>query len=158
MCGVKEEHSMPPGTRVRTFIEALQSGRTNTTKALDAVFTRPGSLQNHPHRNDFRTAGAFNILPAWARSEFQQAGLSNVELAHIDSWPTHLTDAVRTSLNDAIQNNRNAVHFFWEPYDGNVEDTQIIDPDANGDITIKFRSPRKNIRQVGADDITVDVG
>lgn len=147
---------MPPGTTLRTFIDAIQTGQTKTTKALDDFFKNPGSLQDHPYRNDFRTVGAFNILPAWARSEFQNVGLSNVELAHIDSWPNDLKDNVRAKLDQAIHYNRNAVHFFWQPYPGSSEDAEIIDPDQNGDVTIIFKSPRNKITQT-ATQVTVDV-
>jgi hypothetical protein len=148
---------MPPGTRLRTFIEAIQTGTTRTTRALDVFFTDPGRHQNHPHRNDFKTPGAFNMLPQWARTGLR-AALSDLELAHIDSWPDEQKEAVRDAVDKAINDKRRAVHFFWLPSTLAAETTEIIDPDGAGDITIKFFSPRQMIRVVGNDEVTVDVG
>jgi hypothetical protein len=148
---------MPIGTTVRTFIEALQSGQTKTTKALDAFFDNPGRHQNHPNRNDFKIRGAFDRLPTWATNALQP-NLSPLELAHINSWPNDQKDSVREKLDGAIADKRRAVHFFWELGRANAESTNIEDPDEDGDITITFCSPRQKLRQVGPDDITVDVG
>lgn len=146
---------MPPGSTLRTFIEAIQTGQTKTTRALDDFFKNPGGLAGHLGRNDFKNAGAFNVLPGWAKTALMPH-LSALELDHIDSWPNDKKDDVRAKLDQAIHYNRNAVHFFWQPYPGSSEDVEIIDPDQNGDITIIFKSPRSKITQT-ATQVTVDV-
>jgi hypothetical protein len=146
---------MPPGTTLRTFIEAIQTGQTKTTRALDDFFRNPGGLDGHPGRKDFKNAGAFNALPGWATTALQPH-LSALELAHIDSWPNDQKDNVRAKLDQAIHYSRNAVHFFWQPHPGNSEEVEIIDPDQDGDITIIFKSPRNKITQT-ATQVTVDV-
>jgi hypothetical protein len=146
---------MPPGTTLRTFIEAIKTGQTKTTKALDSFFENPGGLEHHTGRDDFRNAGAFNVLPVWAKNALK-SNLSTAELDHIDSWPNDQKDNVRAKLDQAIHYSRNAVHFFWQPYHGSSEEVEIIDPDVDGDITIIFKSPRNKVTQT-ATQVTVDV-
>ncbi len=175
---------MPPGTTIQKFIDALKTGKTNTTKVLDllgtaanlATYTTATWTDGITIATHLATVGALNALttvpsvghlPDWAEAELiNKAGaaippltLTPDELLHIGRWPDPEKEKVRIALYKAITNGLN-VHFFWEIYYDGGTDTQIIDPDTTGGITIKFRSPAANIRltQVaGADDITVDV-
>ena len=147
---------MPPGTTFRTFIEAVQTGETNTTKALDVFFNNPGRHQNHPNRNDFKTRHAFDKLPQWAKTALGSA-LSAVELAHVDDWDNAQKDDVRDACDRAIDQRLTAVKFRWGPGTGPADETVITPPDNAGIIWITFKSARKNIRITGADDVTVDV-
>jgi hypothetical protein len=147
---------MPPMTTLRTLVQALQSGQTETTRALDRAFSDLSRWSGHQNRGEFKKAGAFSRLPNWAKGEL--GGLQPGEFDHMDDWPTDQKDGLRATIDKAIEDRRKAVHFFWKLGSGKKEAIEILDPDAAGDITVTFVSPRQSMRVVGDDDVAIDVG
>ncbi len=140
---------MPEESTIKKFVNAIQTGRTHTTKALDSV-------DFHPHLGALGTPNVVDTLPDWARAALQPT-LSDAELDHIDSWPNDQKELVRRAVVTATQANRK-VQFFWELHSGPNEATDIRD-DGKGEITVTFRSPRSKVRVSTATfgDISVDV-
>lgn len=151
---------MPETSTIRKFIAAVQTGRTNTTKALEMLFTNPGRHRTHTNFGDLSVAGALNKpLAAWAKAVLRALGLSDPELAHIEDWPDTEKEEVRKALVVAIQADRN-VRFLWELHDVAGSDNRVTNVDGPGDITVTFRSPRANVRltsTVNLGEIIVDV-
>ena len=150
---------MPPYTTIKTFMDALMTGRTNTTKALDALLQR--NLQadqedwarlQQPHSLDKPGSAKIpeGIEPGWWKDYLREKvlpTLSKGELDHIDAWPEEQKEQVRATIVAAKSDSR-TVHFFWELHGGKKEDTQIDVP-AHGDITITFRNPRDRLEVSG---------
>jgi hypothetical protein len=160
---------MPEVTEVRKFIKSLQTGMTDTTKSLGALFANDSNASEHPLKSDpdftdekFKKANVLDSLKDWAKTKFRDNLPSPVSDAkfdlmvqHLDAWPKQAKENVRKSLVDAI--NRNiAVSFSWELYRGEYEDTPI-ESLGSGAIAITFRSPRKKLSQPSDNDIVVDV-
>jgi len=146
---------MPPPTTMRTFLEAIRSGRTNTTEALDMLFASPAAVRAHPNFTDLQAPGMLNMLQPWARAELRRLGVGSEELAHIDDWPNNQKEIVRQKLVDAMNGNK-PVEFSWKVYPGATEDTSIDEGPAK--VTITFFSPESKVRATGPDSVSVDVG
>lgn len=150
---------MPPTTSVRTFIRALQTGRTRITAALDELL-KVQNLGNNQFFEDFSQPGALNgELPQYLRDALIERGLSEEELQHMDHWPDAKKELVRQAIVDAITNER-GVKFEWELHSGGQSENAIQIEDDQTKVT--FRSPRAGLNltatgTVEAYDITVDV-
>ncbi len=148
---------MPPMSTTRTFIQALQTKRTNTTKALDLLLARNLSGSQHPQHaflGSLQAADVSGVLPAWVKLGLTGAGITpGAEMDHIDSWPNK--DDIRKAAIVAIEGNR-SIKFFWDLHDGHDEENQI-DDSGTGDIIITCRTPRRKVRHEGPDSIAVDV-
>ena len=149
---------MPEKSTIKKFVAALQTGRTNTTRALEELWAARGTL-DAAKLAVLPTIGLTPLEP-WLRQELAARGLSEPELVHLDRWPDPEKRAVRAKLVSVVGDSR-PVHFSWELHRGDNEDHEIQDPDATGDITIIFRSPRRKVAIGGLlltfGDITVDV-
>lgn len=147
-----------PSSTVRTFVEALQTGETAITRALQRVFTNSSQHKNHAHWPDLQVPGALDKpLPDWARTELRNQGLTDRDLDHIDDWPDVQKELVRGVLVAAVQTNR-VVRFRWELHDGAVSVNDIQnDPDPHGPIVVTFRSPRQNLKLSEVNYGNVDV-
>jgi hypothetical protein len=137
---------MPPRTSVRTFITALQTGRTTATTGLDRLFTNPGYLSDREWYGQLDTAGALNgTLTAAMREDLRTVGeLDEDHVDHIASWPDAAKDALRPVFKRAIDENRN-IRFFWELHGGETSINAIDNLDGGGDIIVTFRSPRRGV-------------
>jgi hypothetical protein len=143
---------LPPYCSVRVFIEAINTGRTNVTRALDTL-AATRSLAAHADFATLSNEGALSsapgagssALPAWAKSHLP--GLSASELRHIDAWPDPQKELVRQALVAGIQG-RN-VHFTWELHNGDADETQVEGLEGAGDVTVTFRSPRGRVKMSG---------
>ena len=134
---------MPDMSHVKTFVEALKTGMTKTTQALDkcnykshrAELGIPGALSSGPN----------NSLPQWARDELTRQGLNNAELQHIDIWPKKQKEDVRKAIVKAL-NKKRTLKFFWKLHEDKKNGTHVKGLRATtGKITITFLSPRKNV-------------
>ncbi len=143
---------MPEMSSVRTFVEALKTGMTKTTKALDQV-------DYAEYIDQLKVPGALNALQPWAREALTAQGLSEGELGHINAWPNDQKELIRQAIVNAVDNARN-LSFFWELYANAEEDTSIQGLDEEGDITITFLSPRRRVTTSGnlSGGINVGVG
>ncbi len=148
---------MPPYSSIRTFITALQTGRTNITESLERLMSDHAALRQHPHFQDFRRGRAADApMPAWTKAALRASGMKNEEIAHIDGWPDLEKDVVRAVMAGAVDAER-TVHFFWELHRGAAAQTEIIDPDEWGDVTVIFRSPRAGVQLSANNSVDVQV-
>src|SRR2546426_10801189 len=105
---------MPPYSTLKTFVQALQTGRTNITECLERYFNNFPAVSGHPHFADLQQPGAVDRpMPAWARQVLRGAGMSDAEVSHIDRWPDGEKEKVRAAVVDAVQNTRR-MRFAWE--------------------------------------------
>jgi hypothetical protein len=160
---------MPPDTTLRTFIAAVRTRSTKTTKALDNLFADPGSHRGTPIEANLNPQNALDTgrgawgSGGWARGELLGRGLTAAEVDHLQDWPNPEKRKVRSALVAAIRDDR-TVHFFWELHDGTNSET-VIDPpnlQGTGPITVTFRSPWAKVSVKGvaagqADDVIVAV-
>jgi hypothetical protein len=151
---------MPPTTSVRTFIRALQTGRTRITAALDDLLSHSG-LADNDFFDAFSQPGALNgDLPDYLREAMMKRGLSEEEVLHMSHWPDDQKELLRQALVVAI-NDARTVRFEWELHSGADSDNPIHSAE-DGDMKVTFRSPRSQLRlaatgSVEEYDITVDV-
>ena len=136
---------MPDMSSIKQFVVAVQTGQTNTTRALTSMFVRPGHYTSDPHWQEFQQPYALNTLPSWAKDILKKNGLSDGEVNHINEWPNEEKEQVRQALVQAIQQNRSAV-FSWQLYDGSVSANDVEGVGGANDIRIAFKSPRANVR------------
>lgn len=136
---------MPEMSTIKQFVLAVQTGQTNTTRALTAMFVRPGHYTGDPNWQAFQQAYALNTLPGWLRTMLKNNNLSDGEVDHINEWPNEEKEQVRQALVEAIQQNRSAV-FSWQLYDGSVSANAIEGVGGAREIKIAFKSPRANVR------------
>lgn len=153
---------MPPTSSIRTFIDALKTGQTRTTRKLDDLFATPGQLNlTFQQDQDLRTPNIFSPqLPDWVRNLLSGPHvvtnpLSKDELQHIDEWPSEQKEEVRKKLVTARDNNL-GVRFFWELYEGTAPATVISDLGGSLGFLVTFSSPRSQLT-LSDDDATISV-
>ena len=156
---------MPETSSARSFVRAIQTRSTNTTRTLERLFLKNPSGDTHPltqsphidllTQNGALSSGANGALPTWAKNDLVSAGLTaGPEIDHIDDWPADQREEVRSKMVLAIENNL-SIRFSWELHDGNDEITDT--GELGDDLSITFRSPKWKVRVVGPDNIVVDV-
>jgi len=136
---------VPETSTIKQFVVAVQTGQTNTTRALTSMFVRPGRYTNDPNWQAFQQPYCLNTLPGWLRKMLKGNNLSDQEIDHMDEWPNEEKEAVRLALVAAIQANRDTV-FSWQLYDGSVSANAVEGVGGANDIRIAFKSPRANVR------------
>jgi hypothetical protein len=155
---------VPDTSSIRTFIQAIKTGQTKTTKVLNALFGNNTASYNGSTLFDGDHLGKANVLdnlrdPAvsWACDELRKPGQSDSSLAiseadidHINSWPAAEKEQVRQALVAAVGppgGPSRGIHFSWGLYDGASSRTQVNTPPAPGAITVIFQSPRANVEK-----------
>jgi len=146
---------MPPGSKIKSFVEVLQTGKTDFSRVMDNLFLDPGALpEMYPKEvQELRTRGGLDRLSNRLKELLHEC---QSEFPGIDQWPNDQKEQVRLKLVQAIDENRR-VHFFWELYSGYYESSVIVDP-GDGDIIMNFQSPQRLVRYDEAkNEIHVDV-
>jgi hypothetical protein len=159
---------MPDMSSARTFIQAIQTRTTHTTRTLEQKFfaspTGPHPLTSLPNFDDLfdllttdggLSSGVNDALPSKFKAVLNSWGLAAGEIHHLDRWPALQRELVRLALVESISSNR-TIRFFWDLHNGPDEDTVVIIPGA-GDLTVTFHSPKWKVRVEGPDSIIVDV-
>jgi hypothetical protein len=148
---------MPPYSSLRTFIQALTTGRTNITYVLEQMASDPGCKQRLA--GEIAQPGAFSHpISQTLHQELIQSGMTEPEVAHMERWPNEQKESVRTQIDSAWKNGQ-PLHFSWELHDGDDPATELR-RDANQDVRIVFRSPRKGVRitsRINLGEIMVEV-
>ncbi len=81
-----------------------------------------------------------------------------IELDHIERWPDSQKEVARVQVVAALTESR-PIHFGWELYDG-ADPVCDVRHDANQDVRVVFRSPRKGLKLVSSEDpgeVTVEI-
>ncbi len=156
---------MPTGSTILEFEDAIRTGTTKTTRALEELYRSQGAAL----RPNLAATNALDGLPPWLKTELQRQGaarpdlqLSTKELNHIRDWPDQPDKRrIRVALRSAIANGQ-TVLFRWELSSGSGLTTDVPSlPLPPGPITITFRNPRGKIRVRGSqpapNDVTVIV-
>lgn len=135
---------MPPYSTLRDFIGALSTGETNITRVLERVSN--DEAKRTQYLPLISAPGAFNgYIPEWVCTEFRQAGMKDAEIEHIQQrWPDSQKETVRAQLYAAWTQKR-PIHFSWELFDEEDPRSEVR-RDANQDVRVVFRSPRKGVR------------
>jgi hypothetical protein len=147
---------MPAYSTLRTFVRALQTGRTNIVDVLEALCaeaTSPGPA-NDALQSIRAPRSADNLPPALLTAIGNR--LKPKEIAHIQHWPAAQKERVRAEIVRAIDEGE-PISFTWELYDGAVPDADFRSRQGGGR-TIAFRSPRSAVRLSGLNygDISVE--
>lgn len=143
---------MPPMSTIQTFIDALRTGQTRTTRGLNEIFGEPaaaGAALKPDQAALLGSPGGLDALAGWMRDLLKRVSdpLTDAELDHIDEWPRVHKERVRLALVRAIEDDV-AVRFSWEIHSGAAPDTAITDQGTDG-IFVTFRSPRARVRLEG---------
>ncbi len=132
---------MPVYSSLRTFIDSLKTGDTNTTKTFARALAAPGSVgairdkaSVDPHLSDQLKA----ILA--------EHGMRPEEIAHVENeWPAAKRNQARLWVLAAVAAGRE-VTFKWELFDGDDPANRRNQPPPPQPIRITFRSPGKGVR------------
>ena len=145
---------MPPMSSLRTFIAALKSGETRTTKALQRAVARRRGAKGQALIAALKHKGALNApLQAPIRGAI---GLPDVFIERcIDDWPDVQKEQARRAMVTAI-NKGQQVRFRWGLKAGPGFDATIRRGASS--VTITALSPRSTLRISGDDEIYVAPG
>ncbi len=143
---------MPVATTWATFYQAVQTGITKTTEALETLY-KAHKGQSTALVALAETPNGFAGMPNAIRTALEQEGLSEPEILHVEKWPDNQKEDVRLALLDAMNSDR-AVLSRWKLHNGSKEDTII---ETSGNLTtITFYSPVSKVK-AAAGDFTVKV-
>lgn len=147
---------MPPMSSLRTFIAALKTGETRTTKALEGVASRRRGAVAEELLAALSHRGALNApLPAPFRQAIKKTPLPERFIDRcIDAWPDAQKEQARRALVRAIHDGRR-VRFRWGLTAGRGYETEITR--AGNRVTITALSPRSTLR-ISGDEIYVAPG
>ncbi len=129
---------MPAYSRLRTFINSLKSGETNTTqtfaRALAAEGVGPISDKDSvdPH------------LSIQLQGILASHGMSPGEIDHVKKWPAAKRNQARLWVLTAVAAGR-GVAFSWELFDGTVSTNRRSQTPPSEPVRITFRSPREGV-------------
>jgi hypothetical protein len=139
---------------LRTFVTALRTGETRTTKAIEHVVGGRRSAAKEELLSAMRKRGAMNApLAAPFRRAMRRAPLPERYIAVcIDGWPDSDKARMRRAVIAALDEGRR-VRFRWGLTGARGHGVQI-DDDGAGPITITALSPRSSLR-VERDEVHV---
>jgi hypothetical protein len=131
---------MPAYTHLRTFINALKSGRTHITDCLDEFFRDPAAVQGHARWAEFSAGNWSAGAPSWLGAFFDEIGLTSQERDHVLCYPAGELEKTRAAAAAATAANQLAT-FRWGLYDGNAPRATV-----HGGHRIRFESPGESLR------------
>lgn len=144
---------MPPMSSVRTFIAALKTGETRTTRALEKVVARRRGADAHALAAALRRRGALDApLADPMRSAIRAVPLPERFVARcIDAWPDKQKEEARRAIVGAMRHGRR-LQFRWGLTDADTYETAIVTRGSR--VTITALSPRSSLR-IRGDEIEV---
>jgi hypothetical protein len=147
---------MPVASSIQELIDALQTKKTRTMRALDCLFGSASALEtvdHHPERHQLAAnPDVFRTLPDWAVLELRAAPgstglvkepLSDEEIQHINDWPA-ANKRVLVGVLDTAISDRQPLQFFWELHGAATETI-----DVSNAREVYFRSPQANVSVSG---------
>lgn len=147
---------MPAFTHLRTFVNALKSGKSHICECLDAFFHDPAAVQANPHYAAFDAGSWSDGPPDWLGGLLDSIGLTAEERDHVLRWPAAELEKTRAAAAEAVRAGR-APTFFWGIYDGATPAARKR-TGADGHPEVVFESPAAALRltQVNYGEIYVD--
>lgn len=132
----------------RAFIDSVRRQQIRITEVLEQLANDPAVRQQT--RDLVKQPGTFDgAIPDWLRTLMLDAGLSEEEVQHAESWPAAQKEVARLELSSAYEEDR-PVHFSWDLNRGSRRFTRIRESES-GETTIVFSDPRRRLK-VGAND------
>lgn len=141
---------MAPMTTLRTFINALMTGETRTTMALEEVMGRRRGPAAEVILAALRHRGALKApLQTPLRRAVKNTPLPERYIAHcIDAWPNAQKERARRALVSAV-NNGHGVRFRWGLKAGRGYKTEITR--VGNRVIITALSPRSSLKISGGE-------
>ena len=141
---------MAPMAHLRTFIAALRTGETRTTKALEGVMGRRRGAEAEELITALNRRGALKApLQAPFRQAVKKTPLPERFIDHcIDDWPDAQKEQARLALVKAIDDGHR-VRFRWGLTAGRGYQTEITR--AGNRVTITALSPRSSLQISGGE-------
>lgn len=138
---------MPAYTNLRTFINALKTGKSHICECLDAFFADLDAASGNDNWADFIDANqnwSTTEPPAWLEGFLLSIGMTADEARHVVNWPKQELQKTREAAQAAVNSNQSPT-FFWGLYDGDVP---LADPrtDPDGNPQVLFQSPGASLR------------
>jgi len=140
---------MPPMTTLRTFIEALSTGQTRTTRALDEAIRQRGAAADEL-MSALSETGALNApLQDPIRRLIRKTPLPDRYIDRcIDAWPDAQKERVRRAMLKAMRDGKR-VRFRWGLTTASRYETEITT--AGNRTTITALSPRSTLHISGGE-------
>jgi len=145
---------MPAFTKLRTFVNALKTGRTHITDCFDDFFQDPATVLAHPNFTAFSTV--WSVTPAWLPGFLDSIGLTPEERDHVLAWPLAELETARATAAGAVAAGQ-APTFRWVLYDG-AAPKSLARTGAGGNPEVLFQSPGASLRltQINYGEIYVE--
>jgi hypothetical protein len=144
---------MPPMSTIRTFIDALSTGRTRTTKALEEATSRRRGATAEELMAALGRRGALNApLEDPIRQIIRKTSLPDRYIDRcIDAWPDAQKERARRAMVRAMRDGKR-LRFRWGLTAGRGYETEITT--AGTRTTITALSPRSTLH-VSAGEVHV---
>jgi hypothetical protein len=145
---------MPAYTHLRTFIEAVKTGRTHITERLDDFFADLPAAREHPHWGDFVNGNWTGGAPEWLGGFLDEIELTTAERDHVLRYPAAELERVRAAAANAASDGISPT-FRWGLYEGNeprvitMEQGRIVLESPGGSL----RLTRVNYGEVYVEDV-----
>lgn len=141
---------MPPMSSIRSFINAVKTGQTPTTRALERI----AAVRTEHMRTALQRPGALNRPLGAAFRNSLRDDLDDVAITQcIDNWPDDHKERVRLALVDAVRDGR-PIRFRWGLTAASEFETFIDDP-GYGPITFTARTPQAQLSVYDGDQVNV---
>jgi hypothetical protein len=140
---------MPPASSIRTFVSALKTGETRTTKALEDVTARRRGANAEEMIAALRRRNALDrpLQPALRQAIKRTSKLPDRLIDRcIDAWPDTQKERARKAMVRAI-NDGKRLHFRWGLTASGSYETEVTT--SRGRVTITALSPRSTLRVSG---------
>jgi hypothetical protein len=154
---------MPAYSTLKTFIDALNTGRTHITKSFDDFFSPTGNVTGHARWEAFLNGNWSSGPPPWLASVLTDPpptgiGLTVPERDHVLKWPGPELERARDAAVRAVSGSgvvpAKAPKFFWEL--SNARTPQTLERVSSAGVPeIVFQSPRFAVRRTGPDQVEV---
>lgn len=135
---------MPAFTKLKTFVNALKTGRTHITDCFDDFFKNPATVHSHPHFAAFSSGNWSGGTPTWLPGFLDSIGLTSAERDHVLAWPAAELETARAAAAGAVVAGQ-APTFRWVLYDG-AAPKSLARTGVAGNPEVLFQSPGASLR------------
>jgi len=135
---------MPAYTNLRTFINALKTGRTHITDCLDRFFQDAATVQSHRRYAEFAAGDWSGGPPPWLGEFLDEIGLTPPEREHVLRWSPAELERTRATAAGAAAAGQ-APTFRWGLHDG-AAPLAVPRSGSRGNPEVLFQSPGASLR------------